>query len=170
MSAWSTYLECGDTPMTTSSTKHRLPLLWLVIGAVFALAIIVSVAMWPTGTVASNDVVGVWVSDSRPGERQTTLEFRPDGTLEATNLPFAYLSDGRVDEEQPILTGSGTWSLYVSSDGSRQLLDLALPNPATEVLTGAQMDVERTPFGLSIYRYTMDPDQSDSKLYFHRDE
>jgi hypothetical protein len=51
-----------------------------------------------------------------------------------------------------------------------QLLDLALPNPATEVLTGAQMDVERTPFGLSIYRYTMDPDQSDSKLYFHRDE
>jgi hypothetical protein len=156
--------------MTTSTTKHRLPLLWLVIGAVSALAIIVSVAMWPKGIVASNDVVGVWVSDSRPGERKTTLEFRPDGTLEATNLPFSYLSDGSLDQEQPILAGSGTWSLYVSSDRTRQILSLALPNPATKVLTGIQMDVERTPFGLSIYRYTMDPDQSDSKLYFHRDD
>jgi hypothetical protein len=156
----------GETDLGMKSKRVRIA--WVSVAIVVAISILVTVLVWPRGALTRGDVAGVWVSDARPGQEPTRLELHLDGKFEAANMPFSYLLSGEPNPDEPVLAGSGGWTIDEQVSSGQQL-GLGFPDSDGDLSIGVTLYFERTPFGLTIYRYIKDPDQSDSKLYFHRE-
>ncbi len=127
------------------SPKPRKPALLIsaaVFLAVLALAFHLqwAIAMWPfthPPPPTQADVVGTWVPTEWPITWMTEhhyqignqrIEFLPDGTFHAAEIPSLWLL-GIIDTEAPSFTGNGTWQILPRDKSWEMALTFDSPTP-----------------------------------------